>query len=140
MIEVARALIVNKDRILCGRRPASMSLSGLWELPGGKFDPGETVFDCLMRETYEEFAIRVNPVQRLGTVERMQKGKLYRIAMWRCDWLSGEAIAREHDQMAWQPIARLYDLDWAPAEIKMLRAWRESLITGQKDFAIPHTA
>ena len=45
--------IVRDGRLLLGRRIASYG-SGLWQTPGGKVDPGESLADAAVRETYEE--------------------------------------------------------------------------------------
>ena len=45
--------------ILISRRHAAAHQGGLWELPGGKVEPGETPWSALVREVREEVGIRV---------------------------------------------------------------------------------
>ncbi|MCA9908435.1 MAG: NUDIX domain-containing protein, partial [Anaerolineae bacterium] len=45
--------------VLIAQRPLEGLLGGLWEFPGGKQEPGETLQDCLRRELHEELAIEV---------------------------------------------------------------------------------
>ena len=47
------------DRFLIAQRPAEGLLGGLWEFPGGKQEPGETLPACLRRELAEELDIDV---------------------------------------------------------------------------------
>ena len=51
------ALIARKDKFLFVRRPPGGDLSGRWEFPGGKADPGESPEEALRRELIEELAI-----------------------------------------------------------------------------------
>jgi mutator protein MutT len=54
---VAAALVERDGRLLITRRQPGVHLEGLWEFPGGKCEPGETVAECLQRELHEELAV-----------------------------------------------------------------------------------
>ena len=47
------------ERFLIAQRPAGGMLGGLWEFPGGKQEPGETLPQTLARELKEELGIEV---------------------------------------------------------------------------------
>ena len=49
-----------------GHAPAA----GLWSLPGGRIEPGETDAEALVREMREETGLVIDPGQLLGTVRR----------------------------------------------------------------------
>jgi A/G-specific adenine glycosylase len=68
--DVTAGLIWNDNsRLLIAQRPLDGLLGGLWEFPGGKREPGETLEDCLRRELREELVIEVE-VRELFTVVR----------------------------------------------------------------------
>jgi mutator protein MutT len=54
MIVVSAALIEDHGRYFVTRRPKGTHLEGLWEFPGGKCEPGESLEQCLQRELKEE--------------------------------------------------------------------------------------
>jgi 8-oxo-dGTP diphosphatase len=56
-IVVAAAIIERDGRWLMARRLKGTHLEGLWEFPGGKADPGETLEACLVRELAEELGV-----------------------------------------------------------------------------------
>jgi mutator protein MutT len=58
-IEVAAGLIFRGGKLLITQRPAGGHLPGLWEFPGGKREPDESIEDCLHRELKEEPGIEV---------------------------------------------------------------------------------
>ena len=41
---------------------------GLWVGPGGKFEPGESPYDCAKRELYEETGLEVNDLYFRGLI------------------------------------------------------------------------
>ena len=60
MLFVAAAALIDTDgRVLICKRPQGKQLAGLWEFPGGKVEPGESVRAALIRELYEELGITV---------------------------------------------------------------------------------
>jgi A/G-specific adenine glycosylase len=66
--DVAAGMVWNGDgRVLIAQRPLDGLLGGLWEFPGGKQEPDETLQGCLKRELREELAIEVE-VGELFTV------------------------------------------------------------------------
>lgn len=56
---VAAVLINEKREMLISERPEGKALPGVWELPGGKMEPGETPEVSLIRELQEELGIQV---------------------------------------------------------------------------------
>jgi A/G-specific adenine glycosylase len=67
-IEVVVAVIEKDGRILLQERPAGGLLAGLWEFPGGKVEPGESLVAALRREIREELGVEIEDVRRLTTV------------------------------------------------------------------------
>jgi len=53
-ITVAAAIIQRNGQVLITQRPPYGLLGGMWEFPGGKQQPGESLPDCLQREIREE--------------------------------------------------------------------------------------
>ena len=56
---VAAGVLAKSGRVLLQQRSDPPQLAGLWEFPGGKVDPGETLEKALARELDEELAITV---------------------------------------------------------------------------------
>jgi A/G-specific adenine glycosylase len=67
-IEVVVAVIEKDGKVLLQQRPTGGLLAGLWEFPGGKVEPGESLIAALRREIREELGVGVVNVRRLTTV------------------------------------------------------------------------
>jgi 8-oxo-dGTP diphosphatase len=46
---------------------------GVYQLPGGKIDPGETIEDCMKRECLEEIGCHIDIVAQIGTTKEYRK-------------------------------------------------------------------
>jgi A/G-specific adenine glycosylase len=57
--DVAVGLIWQREKLLITKRPEDGLLGGLWELPSGACEPGESLIACLRRELQEELGIDV---------------------------------------------------------------------------------
>ena len=57
--DIAAGLVWRGDKVLIARRPSDGLLGGLWEFPGGKRRPGETLPAACAREVREETGLRV---------------------------------------------------------------------------------
>jgi len=57
---VTAGVIWRRGRVLIAQRPPDKLLGGLWEFPGGKQEPGESLPECLARELREELDIAVD--------------------------------------------------------------------------------
>lgn len=69
------AFNANNDVLLIKRNQAPAS--GLWSIPGGKLEPGESLASCCQREFFEETAVHVEVGHIVAVVERKLEGFHY---------------------------------------------------------------
>ncbi|SDT42023.1 (deoxy)nucleoside triphosphate pyrophosphohydrolase [Microlunatus soli] len=117
-LRVVAGVFVCDDRVLACRRAAGRSAAGHWEFPGGKIDNSETPEQALRRELFEELAVAA----RIG---RLLDRSTTRVGAHTIDlacYLIGDhhpapSTSTDHDQLRWQPVADLLDLDWAKPDL-----------------------
>lgn len=113
-IRVVAAVVERDGRLLLCRRPAGKRHAGLWEFPGGKLHPGETVEDAVRRELAEELGVEVLAVgERLLAVP--DPGSAFLVELYPVK-ISGEPQALEHEALGWFKPEELADLDLAPSD------------------------
>ncbi|MFC4605606.1 (deoxy)nucleoside triphosphate pyrophosphohydrolase [Rhodococcus kronopolitis] len=120
--EVAAAAMVADGRLLLAQRVAPPELAGMWELPGGKVEPGETPADGLRRELVEELGVRTAVGGRVGADVPLPNGMVLRA--YRVTLLDGEPTALEHSAVRWVGPAELTAADLVPND----RAWLPDLL------------
>jgi 8-oxo-dGTP diphosphatase len=99
---VAAAVIAGADgRILISRRPDHVHQGGLWEFPGGKCEPGETVLEALRRELCEELGIELLAARPLIRVHHDYGDRAVLLDVWRVEAFAGTAHGREGQPLAW---------------------------------------
>jgi 8-oxo-dGTP diphosphatase len=111
---VLAAVVERTGRLLLARRPPGKRHAGLWELPGGKFLPGETPLDTARRELAEELGVDVGAVGGL-LLARPDPGSVFVVEFYSVD-MRGEPIALEHTELAWALPEELAGYDLAPSD------------------------
>ena len=115
--------------LVCMRKGA---LQGLWEFPGGKREPGESLAECLKRELMEELSLRVEPkAKRMRVTVERDDATLQIIFMEASLLGGGEMRLSVHAGAAWVEPERLADYPLCPAD----RAFAESSLCGPKSLA-----
>lgn len=123
--DVTAGLIWNdSSKLLIAQRPLDGLLGGLWEFPGGKREPGETLEDCLRRELREELAIEVE-VRELFTVVR-HAFTHFRITLhaFTCRYRSGPPQAIGARDWAWAALDDLELYTFGRADREVIAALR----------------
>jgi 8-oxo-dGTP diphosphatase len=62
---------------------------GLWSVPGGRVEPGESDSEAVCREILEETGLTVRVGPLVGTVERPAPNGIYLIFDYACDAIGG---------------------------------------------------
>jgi mutator protein MutT len=119
-IEVAMALVIRERRLLVTQRRAEAHLGGLWELPGGKLAPGESVEACVVREIREETGIVIAARRRLPTIEWDYPERRVALHPVECAWLSGEGELVEVAGLCWATRAELAARSFPPANAQLI--------------------
>jgi 8-oxo-dGTP diphosphatase len=121
-IHVAVGVIYGADgRILVTRRAAGQHLGGMWEFPGGKVDPGETVNDALTRELWEELAIRPQTQLPLCRIVHNYPDKAVLLDVWKVTRFSGEPDPQEGQPLRWLDVQELDPDDFPQANRAIIR-------------------
>jgi len=103
ILVAACALVDAAGLLLITRRPEGKPLSGLWELPGGKVETGETPEGALIRELKEELGIDVGTdrLSPLTFVSHAYPEFHLLMPVFVCRRWQGALIAREGQELAW---------------------------------------
>lgn len=117
---VVGAAIIHAGRLLAAQRAEPPELAGQWELPGGKVDPGETDETALVRECREELGVTVRLTARIGGDWPLGADSVLRV--WTAVLAGGEPRALEHLALRWLGPEELYDVDWLPGDLPVVRA------------------
>jgi A/G-specific adenine glycosylase len=125
--------VLRRDgRVLIARRPLGQLLGGLWEFPGGKRRPGESLPACLRRELKEELGIEVAVDEPLGQVRHAYSHFHVVVHVYACRLRRGNPRAMEHSAIRWvaPPQLSRYPMGKVARTIaRSLREQRESPAT-----------
>lgn len=115
-------------RVLLARR-ANPPAAGLWSLPGGGLELGESVIDAARREVREETGVECKPVPVFEVVDRVfrdEAGRVqyhYVIIEVLARWVSGEPVpGSDASEAAWFDPEELGLLEITPGVPAVVRS------------------
>ncbi|MFN6470548.1 MAG: 8-oxo-dGTP diphosphatase MutT [Nostoc sp. SerVER01] len=117
------AVIWNDEKqILIDRRRPEGAMGGLWEFPGGKIEPGETIQECIQREIYEELAIAIEVGEHLITIDHTYTDLRVTLTVHQCRHVTGIPQPLECDEIRWVSLEELEKFSFPKANIQIIDA------------------
>ncbi|MYI87999.1 MAG: 8-oxo-dGTP diphosphatase MutT [Synechococcus sp. SB0672_bin_10] len=114
-----------QGKVLIGQRQPDGLLGGLWEFPGGKQEPGETMADTVVRELQEEVGLTVAVGPELLRFDHAYTHRRLTFAVYLCRVVAGEARPVASQQVAWVWPHDLHHYPFPAANARMIQALRE---------------
>lgn len=132
---VAAAILdhpTSATRLLVARRARPERLRGLWELPGGKIEDGESPEEALMREIHEELGTRIvlgprlpGPADGWWPVNEGRPMSVHLATL--APGAPPPALGEAHLELRWVHLEDFDSLDWIPEDLPIARACHEAV-------------
>jgi A/G-specific adenine glycosylase len=103
--------------VLIGRRRSDQMLGGLWEFPGGKQEPDESIEDTVKREILEELGLDIEVMGSMLDVPHAYSHFKVTLHVYECRLArkDQEAMAHVHEELRWVPPRELDDYPFPKA-------------------------
>jgi mutator protein MutT len=128
--QIGVAVIWNQTgQILIDRRKVGGTMGGLWEFPGGKIEPGETVEACIVREIQEELAIKITVGTQLISIKHTYPTFHLTLTVHHCQHISGVPQPIESEEIQWVDVSDLSNYQFPAANIAIINALKDYSLT-----------
>ncbi len=121
----AAVIYDDQGRFLVAQRPTAGMLGGLWEFPGGKVEPGESLRECLRREIAEELVVSIAVGERLTVVKHAYSHFRITLHAFLAQILDGTPQAVGCAAWRWIRLAEADALAFSAADRRILDVLRE---------------
>ena len=124
-LPVAAAALRNaRGEVLLAERAPGKPYAGMWELPGGKLEAGETALDALRRELDEELGITVADAAPLIRLRHAYPEFTVALDVFEVDSWQGTPRPREGQRLAWVAPQAMHGWPLLPADAPIVTALR----------------
>jgi 8-oxo-dGTP diphosphatase len=130
---VALALLAADGRVLLQRRKFGAMHGGLWEFPGGKVKPEESLESALVREIREELGIALDPADCAPLCFASDPAlppaprEPYVVLLYICRKWQGEPLCLDGEAIVWFRLDDLAGLAMPPLDVPLVEALRRSI-------------
>jgi A/G-specific adenine glycosylase len=104
---VGSAIIQRAGQVLIAQRPQNGLLGGLWEFPGGKIEPGESLVAGLKREICEELGVEIEVGAAYGVYQHAYTHFRVTLHAFLCQLNGHQPQTLYHTNLAWTDIPSL---------------------------------
>ncbi len=115
------------EQILIDRRRSEGVMGGLWEFPGGKIEPGETIEECIQREIKEELGIVIAVGEHLITIDHTYTHLRVTLTVHQCRLMTGVPQPLECDEVCWVNLDDLEKYAFPQANSQIIAALKEGV-------------
>lgn len=128
MITVVAALIEWEGKLLVCQRQRGSVFELMWEFPGGKIQPGESLEAALARELREELGVsaRIGPEIHRARYQYAEMNEPIELVFFAASAAPAEIQNRVFERIEWRKPEELPELNFLPAD----RALIEMLANG----------
>ena len=130
-IDVTCAIIEKNGQVLAAQRGPGMTMPFKWEFPGGKINPGETAEDCIIREIKEELGVEIQIKTMLPPSSHAYPDLHIRLHPFICRIIHGRIESAEHHAVQWTGHDQLPALEWAEADVAVVKSYLDYRIKKQ---------
>lgn len=128
---VTAAILLEDGEILCMQRNSGKYdyISFKFEFPGGKVESGESLEQALSRELQEEMdiTIPIKPDHFFMTIDHQYPDFAITMHSYLCPVDSRAFTRKEHLSHVWLAPSQLNTLDWAPADLPIVKKLMEEM-------------
>lgn len=128
---IGAGVIWHENKILIQRRPDKGLLGGMWEFPGGKQEPNETLEETVRREIREELEIEVTVGAKITTVRHAYTHFKITLHAYHCQYVSGTPQPKACEAWQWIAPEELSQFPFPKANKKVLEIleaeWKEKI-------------
>lgn len=127
-IEVVAAIIYDSEGRIFATQRGYGDYKDWWEFPGGKMEAGEIPEEALRREIWEELETRIVVENLVETVEWDYPQFHLSMHCYLCHVESGHLELKEHEAAKWLNKDELENVNWLPADLKVIEKVRCEII------------
>lgn len=122
MLTVVAALIESNGKLLVCQRRRGARFELMWEFPGGKVDPGETLEAALARELREELGVaaEIGPELYRTRHKYAAMKEPIELIFFAAKLNLGEVKNLDFEQIVWRETASLSELNFLPADHELI--------------------
>ena len=118
--QVTAAMIKDNDKYLICQRGSEDECSMLWEFPGGKLEPGETLEECIVREIKEELELDIEVQDVFTTSIYHFDNKEIHFTVYNALIVAGQIKLNVHNDARWVTVKELDLYKFMPADIEFV--------------------
>jgi len=119
--DIGVAVICERGRYLIQQRPDGALLAGLWEFPGGKREPRESIAACIRRELREELGIEVEVGEEICRVDHGYTHYRLTLHVHRCRITRGRPQAHYAQRVRWTRPADFPKYTFPAANVRIIQ-------------------